>query len=226
MRWQGIGTPTIFAILSALMVWAAPASAADVRIEISGGAMHSEPDVEFGGVSDSLETDTGYAGGAGLWVDKVGVEWISLGVQYLNQQGFDFSKTASGTILGATITGTVDLEPTINSAFVNIAARGHFGKNKRFHPYIGGGIGVARSQVDASVTATLAVGGTTFLIAGNADDDDVTLAGQAFVGFDVDFTKRVYSGVNVRYLMTDANLFGADVEFRNAIGMAVLGVRF
>jgi len=54
----------------------------------------------------------------------------------------------------------------------------------------------------------------------------VTLAGQAFVGFDVDFTKRVYSGVNVRYLMTDANLFGADVEFRNAIGMAVLGVRF
>lgn len=193
------------------------------RAELGLGFHGGDPDIEFAGVSDTLDTDTGLAFAAGLWVDKVGADWLSLGIQYQRLQDSDFSETATATLLGVTLTGTLDLEPEIDAFMVNAAARHNKG---RVHPYIGGGIGFARSSVDATVAVTLTVDGQTFVAAGTADDSDTAFAGQIFAGVDFDMTDNLYLGVNVKYFLTDPTLFGADVEFRNVSGMAVLGYKF
>ncbi len=194
-----------------------------VRLEVGGGVQAGDPEIEFGGVSGDLDTGTGYVAGAAVWVDGLGLEFLSLGVQYLRLAGNDFSETGSGTFLGVTVAGTLDIEPTIDAVMFNAALRKNDGT---FHPYVGGGVGVAFSSADISASAVVVVGGSTFVVAGSADDNDTGIAGQVFGGVDVDVTDNIYLGVNGRYLVTSANLFGADVNFGNFAGMGVVGVRF
>lgn len=43
---------------------------------------------------------------------------------------------------------------------------------------------------------------------------------------DYDVTDRFYVGARGSYFLTDATLFSVDVEFRNFVGLAVLGAKF
>lgn len=43
---------------------------------------------------------------------------------------------------------------------------------------------------------------------------------------DVDISGNWYLGVNGRYFLMDADLFGADIEFRNWVVMGFVGLKF
>jgi opacity protein-like surface antigen len=52
------------------------------------------------------------------------------------------------------------------------------------------------------------------------------LAYQAYAGIDFDITESISLGANLSYVRVDADLFGADVEFKNITGLLVLGIKF
>ena len=207
------------------LAFASSANSADWRAEFGIGAHGGDPEVSFAGATDDLDTDNGLAITGQLWADGVAekMPWLTLGAQYLRLSDSDFSETASGTVLGVAVTGQLDLDPTIDAFLINAAYRKPDGK---FHPIIGGGIGVAKSSIDATASATFTVNGQNFVASGTADDDDSNFAWQMFAGMDYDLTDKAYLGASITYFGTDANLFGADVEFRNVVGMAKIGYRF
>ena len=207
-----------------VMMLPAPALAVDTfRLQVGLGAHGGDPDIEFAGVSGSLDTDTGIAISAAGWVDHVGWNHLSLGLEYLRLQDSDFHESASATFLNATLTGTLDIEPTIDAVMVNAAIRKNTGT---IHPYFGGGIGLGHADVDLTASATVTVDSETFSASGSANDTDTAFAGQLFAGIDADIGGNWYLGVNGRYFLMDANLFGADVEFRNWAVMGVIGFKF
>ncbi len=198
------------------------------RAEVGGGAFFGDPEISFAGVSGDLDTDTGIAISAGLWSDGPGgIRDLSIGAQYLRLQDSDFDETLGGTFLNATITGRLQLEPTINAVMFNAAYRYNKNEGNRFHPYIGGGIGAAFVDADLSATGTVTVNGT-LLAAGtlSASDSATGFAWQAIAGVDVDITDHVYAGVNYRYFGTDVTLFDVDVDFRQHVIMGVIGYRY
>jgi len=212
--------------LAGLLVMMIPGAAFAVdtfRLQVGLGAHGGDPDIEFAGESGSLDTDTGIAISAGGWIDHVGWNHFSLGLEYLRLQDSDFHASASATFLGGTLTGTLDIEPTIDAVMVNAAMRNNDGT---IHPYIGGGIGVGHADVDLTASVTVTVGGQTFSASGSANDTDTAFAGQLFGGIDVDIGGNWYLGVNGRYFLMDADLFGADVEFRNWALMGFIGRKF
>ena len=67
----------------------------------------------------------------------------------------------------------------------------------RFRPYIGGGIGAAHVEADASISD----------LDFNLDDSDTVFAAQAFAGIDVSITENVAIGGRVRFLhLSDIDL--------------------
>lgn len=193
------------------------------RLEISGGVQGGNPDIEFAGVSDSLDTSLGYAVSGGLWVDKVGFDYLSLGLQFTRLGGADYNESAAATLFGVTLVANVAVTHNINALMANAALRKNDGT---LHPYVGGGVGVAFTDADITAAGTITVSGRTFAFAGTADDSDTSFAAQVFGGVDVDVTDDIYVGVNGRYFMTNANLFGAELKFRNYVAMGVVGFRF
>ncbi len=138
-------------------------------------------------------------------------------------QGSDFSES-SGELFGVTFTGPLEIEPTIDAVMVNVAIRNN---SRKFHPYFGLGIGFGNADADLTTSTTLSVRGTTFAtVSGSATDDDTAFAGQLFVGADADVGENWYVGINGRYFLMDADLFGADVEFRTWSVMGIVGFRF
>ena len=215
IRLPEILVTTVFAGLLLITLSASAFAANHFRLQFGAGVQGGDPELSFAGVSGDLDTDTGIAISAGVWVDKVKWKYLSLGLEYLRLQDSDFNESASATFLGVTLSGTLDIEPTIDAFMVNAAIRKNDGS---IHPYIGGGIGLAF----ADVTGTVIIDGETL----TEDDDDTAFAGQLFIGFDYDVVGSLYLGVNGRYFLMDADLFGADVEFRIWSVMGIVGFRF
>ena len=217
-----------FAAIAAILVatygpaWSQE-STGNYRLEISGGIQGGNPDIEFAGASDKLDTSTGFAVSGGLWVDKVGFDYLSLGLQFTHLGGADYNESAAATLFGVTLAANVEITHNINALMANAALRKNDGT---LHPYVGGGVGVAFTDADITAAGTITVGGSTFAFAGTADDSDTSFAAQVFGGVDIDVTDNIYVGVNGRYFMTNADLFGADVKFRNYVAMGVVGFRF
>jgi len=145
------------------------------------------------------------------------VKYLSLGLEYLRLQDSDFSESASGAFLGVTLSGTLDIEPTIDAVMINVAIRNNSGN---IHPYFGLGIGVGRADADLTASLTVTVDGETFAASGSTNDDDTAFAGQLFAGVDADVGGNWYVGINGRYFLMDADLFGADVELNMAASIA------
>ncbi len=106
---------------------------------------------------------------------------------------------------------------------INVAIRNNSGN---IHPYFGLGIGVGRADADLTASLTVTVDGETFAASGSTNDDDTAFAGQLFAGVDADVGGNWYVGINGRYFLMDADLFGADVEFRTWSVMGIVGFRF
>ncbi len=223
IRLPEILVATVFAGLLLITLSASAFAANPFRVQVGVGVQGGDPEVTFADASGDLDTDTGLAISAAAWVDEVGVKYLSLGLEYLRLQDSDFSESASGEFLGVTLSGTLDIDPTIDAVMINVAIRNNSGK---LHPYLGLGIGVGRADADLTASLTVTVDGETFAASGSASDDDTALAGQLFVGFDADFGSNWYVGVNGRYFLMDADLFGADVEFRTWSVMGIIGFKF
>ena len=222
IRLPEILVTTVFAGLLLITLSASAFAANHFRLQFGAGVQGGDPEVSAAGGSVDLDTDTGFAISGGAWVDKVGWKYLSLGLEYLGLQDSDFSKSGSVTIPGFTASGTLDIEPTIDAFMINAAIRNNSGNS---HPYIGGGIGFALASADVTFSGTGTIDGEAFG-PGSVDDDDTAFAGQLFIGFDYDVVGSLYLGVNGRYFLMDADLFGADVEFRTWSVMGIVGLRF
>jgi opacity protein-like surface antigen len=196
---------------------------ADLRLEVNGGANWGDPHLSFNGLEDDLNVGTGYSVGAQLWLDRVGFDYLSLGAQYLYLRQGNFSQSGAVNAPGITGNGTVEIKPSLHTFFVNAALRYPEG---RINPYLGGGIGMAISRASVSASGTVTVNGQTFTGSGTDSDSSANFAGQVFGGVDVMVTDTVYLGVSGRYILTDASLFGVDVDSRVFSAMATLGYRF
>ena len=222
IRLPEILVTTVFAGLLLITLSASAFAANHFRLQFGAGVQGGDPEVSFAGESGDLDTDTGFAISGGAWVDKVGWKHLSLGLEYLGLQDSDFSESGSVTIPGFTASGTLDIEPTIDAFMINAAIRNNSGNS---HPYIGGGIGFALASADVTFSGTGTIEGEPFGSV-SVDDDDTAFAGQLFIGFDYDVVGSLYLGVNGRYFLMDAELFGADVEFRTWSVMGIVGFRF
>jgi opacity protein-like surface antigen len=196
---------------------------ADTRGEFQAGfILDGDPEISFAGVSDDLDVDTGINLGAAFWVDGVGSPNLSLGVSWNHTMDADYSESATGILFGAAVGLNLAIEHDIDAFMVNAVFRDN-SSNSKMHPYLGGGVGFAK--VDADVSAALTVNGQVFS-AGAISDDDTPFAAQITGGFDYDISENAYLGVNATYFMTEATLFGADVEFDSFRVMATLGITF
>jgi len=223
IRLPEILVTTVFAGLLLITLSASAFAANHFRIQFGAGVQGGDPEVTVADVSFDLDTDTGFAISGGAWVDKVGWKHLSLGLEYLGLQDSDFSKSGSVTIPGFTASGTLDIEPTIDAFMINAAIRNNSGNS---HPYIGGGIGFALASADVTISGAGTINGEPVSGSFSTDDDDTAFAGQLFIGFDYDVVGSLYLGVNGRYFLMDADLFGADVEFRTWSVMGIVGFRF
>tara|TARA_Y100001960_G_scaffold235347_1_gene247728 strand:- start:76 stop:414 length:339 start_codon:yes stop_codon:yes gene_type:complete len=104
-----------FTVLLSFLAFQTPAQSIEWRADLGIGFQGGDPEVSFAGETDELKTETGIALTGQLWADGA-VEtapWLTMGVQYLRLDDADFSESASGTLLGATVTAQLDLNPTI-----------------------------------------------------------------------------------------------------------------
>jgi opacity protein-like surface antigen len=166
--------------------------AVDVRVEAGGGWAI--------GYVDAEGFDEGSGGGpsanAGIWIDKLLTDNLSLGLQYLY-----LSNTLS-------FSDSDDQHTRIHAGMLNAAWRMN---NGVVHPYIGGGVGF---------------GVTTVELAPDEDDTATAVAGQVFFGFDYDILENFYVGVNGRWLITEPEVFGFDETFHQFGLMGTIGYKF
>jgi len=196
---------------------------ADSRAEIQAGfILDGDPEITFAGVSDDLDVDTGINLGAAYWMDGVGSPNLSLGLSWNHTMDADYEESAAATFLGVTLAASLLIEHDIDAFMVNAVYRNNSSKTK-VHPYIGGGIGIASTDADINLAVT--VNGQV-LAAAAASDDDTSLAGQFMGGIDYEISENAYIGINATYFMTEAELFGADVDFDSFRVMAILGITF
>ena len=196
---------------------------ADSRAEIQAGfILDGDPEITFAGVSDDLDVDTGTNLGAAYWMDGVGSPNLSLGLSWNHTMNADYDESAAATFLGVTLGANLAIEHDIDAFMVNAVYRNNASDTK-LHPYIGGGVGIASTDADINLAVT--VNGQV-LASAAASDDDTSFAGQITGGFDYDISENAYLGINATYFMTEAELFGADVEFDSFRVMATLGITF
>jgi OOP family OmpA-OmpF porin len=176
---------TMLCALSA-PAFAAEVTNGDVYAKLSGGAIIPEDiDVNSGGVTGSVKFDTGWtvSGTLGFWLnDNLTVE---------GELGYLSADIDSIDVLG--VSAATDGDFTSAFAFVN--ADYHFsGKNAGFDPYIGAGVGVARSEISIDSVLGVPV---------NQSDDSTDGALQASAGFDFDLGGGTKIGAQYRYLYVD-----------------------
>ena len=218
-----IAINALFAISLAVAAAVAPA-AAQYRIEGGVGWTNADHDAEddTGLLLAPGEIDgfggSGLAVEAAAWVD--GLLWpdLSIGAQYLR---FENHSNAEFTINGDF--NDFDADLTLNAAMANLAWRLNEG---RMHPFIGGGIGAAYVDLDVSRKVTNAGASPPIATLTEIDENEVLLAGQVFVGFDMDLTDRFYVGASGRYFIFDGGFFGSDVDLRELSLTVHAGYKF
>ena len=171
--------------------------AVDVRIEGGGGWAV--------GYVDAKGFDEGWGGGpaanAGIWIDKLLTDNLSLGLQYLH-----LSNTLSFSDVN-------DQHTRVNAGMFDAAWRMN---NGVVHPYLGAGIGFGVTNVSLPTEED----------SPNEHDTATDVAGQVFFGFDYDILDNVYVGVNGRWFITDPELFGFDETVHQVALMGNVGIKF
>ena len=146
----------------------------------------------IGSVSTNLLGGDGLAAEAALWFDSplVALPAMSLGAQYLYFGGSGSVTTSSsaGPILGQTSV-TANLNLITHAAMFNAAWHPNIGG---VHPFLGAGVGVAFTTLSGSALGF------------SESNSQAAVAGQAFFGFDYDFTPNVYAGVTGRFFISEA----------------------
>jgi len=198
--------------------------AVDMRAEFQAGFVTGDPEITFAGVSEDLDVDNGINLGGNIWWDGVASPNLSLGLSINRSSQQDFDVAVNQQFLNVVVQG-ITLEHDIDTVMVNAIFRDN-SAGKKMRPYVGGGIGMAKTDVDTVITGTITVNGQQFAATGTATDDDTSFAFQFMGGVDFEVTENVYVGASLGYFMTEAEIFGADVDFDSFRGNLVLGVKF
>ncbi len=168
----------------------------------------------------------------------MGERYSAIGLQYLhfgNQANFSVNGTGSGTgtmrttvtgsgvVQGQVVVGSANvsvpinvngsavgsgqLNVDINAVMLNAAFRWDI---ENLHPYLGGGIGSAFADINGRANLVTTVGSKSYNINANQTISRSGLAGQVFVGTDVDLANNLYVGVqsNVFFTGTDLSVGG------------------
>lgn len=181
-----------------LCALSAPVAAAEISngntyAKLSAGAIIPEDiDGSVGATNVKLKFDTGWTvtGALGYWVsDSVALE---------GELGYLSADFKNATALGV----TVPVDGDVTSAFAFANANYHFaGKSAGFDPYIGAGVGIARSKVTIN-----SINGTPV----NGSDSSTDGALQASAGFNLAVGSGTTIGAQYRYLYLDTGEDGTD----------------
>ncbi|HEY4345807.1 MAG TPA: OmpW family outer membrane protein [Parvibaculum sp.] len=193
---------TMLCALSAAPAMAGEMSNGNAYAKLSGGAIIPEDiDADLGGgFNGKLTFDTGWTASAtvGFWLNNNFALEGELGYLAADMDKFEISGVGSAKIDG-------DVSSILG--FVN--ANYHLsGRNAGFDPYIGAGVGFARSKVSVD-----SVGG--FPIGVSDDSTDAALQGTA--GFDFNLGGGTKIGAQYRYIYTDTGGSGVDAFTAHAI---------
>lgn len=168
--------------------------------KLSGGAIIPEDiDGTVGATPVTITFDTGWtvSGTLGYWIsDAIAVE---------GELGYLSADFKDGEALGATV--PIDGDFTSLLGFLN--ANYHFsGKGAGFDPYIGAGVGFARSEISIDSIGGVPVGGSD-------DSTDAALQGTAGINFDMGGGTKL--GAQYRYIYTDTGSDGTDAFTAHSI---------
>ena len=97
IRLPEILVTTVFAGLLLITLSASAFAANPFRVQVGVGVQGGDPEVEFVG---DLDTDTGIAISAGVWVDKVKVEISVIRLGIFAASGFRLQRIGVGCVLG------------------------------------------------------------------------------------------------------------------------------
>lgn len=190
-------TSTLLAATAIFAVLAAPAFAEEVTVgdtyfKLSGGALVMEDlDGSSGGVPVEISFDTGWtvSGAVGYYLNpKLALE---AELTYLTA---DFDEGTAGGI-------TVPVEGDISSVLTMVNAHFHPMAGGGFDPYVGGGAGVAFSDVKVD-----SIGG----VPTNIDDSGTDLAVQGTAGVNLALGGGAKIGGQYRYIWTDTGGSNSD----------------
>lgn len=200
----------------AFILFSSQVIAEGMRGELQMGASLGDLEIEMNGLSEVLDTESGFAFSGSAWLDEIFMPYLSLGLQYIFIAREDFVESGS---FGGSTNNDVTFEHIFHLFMANAVFRdsdGYVIGGYRFYPYIGGGLGIG--EVDARMSPSRA---PTF------EDNDSVFVIQATGGIDFDVTDKAYIGFNGSYLSAEtANLFGSDVNFDGWRVMGVIGIRF
>jgi opacity protein-like surface antigen len=158
----------------------------DVYARLSAGAiMPNDTDATLGASTITYSFKSGWtaSGAIGVWLNKKFT--LEGEVGYMSA---DFDEISSGGVSAA-----VDGDVSAVLALAN--ANFHFmGRDAAIDPYVGGGVGIARSSVDVNSIGVFTI---------NQSDSSTNGAAQASAGIDLNLGNGTKVGVQYRYLYID-----------------------
>ncbi|QNT70182.1 outer membrane beta-barrel protein [Defluviicoccus vanus] len=196
------------------------AQAIDYRVDIGAGWAIGETDVDQS--IDGYQTDGNVGTGSGPvaslsgWIDGLGYENLTLGLQYL----FFHNSTEVKIKSPEGDKSRVDADLDVSNFMFNAAYRKN---NGDIHPYGGVGVGVSIIGLEAS--------GRNAITFPAFDDTQFTMtevgpAGQVYLGCDIDIDDHWYAGASSRFFIAGAKFFGVDATTQQLMLTANAGYKF
>jgi len=182
--------------LIALPAAAATFSSGHLYAGIGGGLiLPQDIDVSVSGAitgNGEISFDNGYQFGGFLGYHFTPMIAGELQVDYASADYDQVSGTLGGT------SGSFDVNGDISAwtGFMNVLITPPMDK---FHPFIGGGIGLASYHDEIN---SVTIGGVTTAV--NSDNDDTSFAADGIVGFDYAFTKNFSLGARYQHMWVDS----------------------
>jgi opacity protein-like surface antigen len=180
------------------------------------GGYTISPDVIIEGNSYKADLNVDNALALGLKIGHTPPEAKYIDIEfeysYLKQ---DIDRTVLAQVGTNVDTLTGDLE--VHNFMFNLTAKYPAG---RFHPYIGGGLGL--SYVNMSTTATDRTGGAANLASIN--DDGAFFAWQILAGVEIDIINNLSADIGYRYFYTKPEFDDVEVEIKTS--MITIGLKF
>lgn len=190
---------------TALFMGSMQASAADIEVApepmglswyvsvFGGWSMADDLEIEYSGYDYDVELDDGLT--AGIAVGAHINEWLRGEIEV---SGNWHDVDGDDTVYGYTVEGDVDAIFALANLWIDIPV------GDVFRPYVGGGIGFGRLDVDLDST-----GGTSVI-----DDDDWGFAYQLGAGVAFGFSENIAFDIGYRF----KGIANADLELDTAVG--------
>lgn len=209
----------LIVLILPLNIVCSAANAEDMRLEglLGWGHLDAKGSLTADNVQYNLDGlgGGGVTAGAALWKDFN--YNLSLGIEYNYSINSITGSTQNGT---TTSNGQIDLSK--NSLLFNALWRRN---SSDVHPFIGGGIGLSRInlETETTTTETLPTNSTTTV---KFSDTQTAPVFHGLAGFDYDIDDQFYWGIVARYEYVPVELIDTDLRLRNMSISAKVGMKF